>query len=370
MGLVGVLAIGCLLLYLGLCLYFQGGLPYLPLAPRSYRKISILVAARNEEHHLSACLDSLAQLHYPPRFLDIWIVNDRSTDATADIARAFCDRYPHFHLLNIQTEREGLRGKMNALAQGIDRCRGDIILITDADCRVPPNWVHHYNALFDDRTGMIAGMTVLEPHEKPPRFFDRLQALDLIYLLTIAAASCEQRRPVTVLGNNFGFRKAAYRAVGGFSGIGYSITEDMKLMQAIDRRTDWTIRYLLLPETAVRSEPLTNLSAFYTQRKRWIIGGKATRPWGYFLVSISLLTRLAATAILLAWPTQPVGWFLLGGVLLGDVSLLLRILRRFRKLSLLRYVMIFEIFHTLYLFLFTLLAPFFRQVDWKGRRHR
>ncbi|NOX36829.1 MAG: glycosyltransferase [Calditrichaeota bacterium] len=365
---------GCILilvfLYGAVTVYIHLGLKRPSVTPRPLRRISILVAARNEEATLPGCLQSLAELDYPTEYLDIWIVNDRSSDATPRIATQYCQQYDHFHLLNISDDLPGLRGKMNALAQGIERSQGEILLITDADCRVAPEWVRAYNDLFDQDTGMVAGMTLLESGTANPGIWERIQALDLSYLLSIAAGTAQQGRPVTVLGNNFGFRRSAYEEVGGFQGIGFSLTEDMKLMQAIDRQTRWKIRYYLIPGMHVQTRPLEDWRAFYEQRKRWIIGGRETRPWGYFLVGVSVLTRLSVLLGLAMFYNQLSIWAAVGGILLADASLLWRIRKRFnRRFSLLDFLL-FEGFHTAYLLLFAAFTPFLREVRWKGRRHR
>ena len=358
------------LMYVGVTLYIHLGLNWPLVTSRPPRRISILVAARNEEKSLPECLQSLARLDYPTDYLEIWIVNDRSSDATPRIARQFCQQYDHFHLLNISRDLPGLWGKMNALAQAIDCSQGEILLITDADCRVAPGWVRGFNDLFEEDTGMVAGMTLLESKTTSPGRWERIQALDLSYLLSIAAGTAQQGRPVTVLGNNFGFRRTAYEEVGGFQGIGFSLTEDMKLMQAINRQTQWKVRYYLIPGMHVQTQPLENVRAFYQQRKRWIIGGRETRPWGYVLVAISVVTRLGILLGMLLFYNQWWIWAAAGGILLADASLIGRIRKRFNRPFSIGDFLLFEGFHTAYLFLFAALTPFLREVRWKGRWHR
>ena len=124
--------------------------------------VTVLVAARNEELNLPRCLESLSQLDYPVEKLHVMVLNDRSNDATGIIAHDFTKRFPFIRVLDISEDLSGLRGKMNALAQGINHSSGDIIMITDADCIVSRDWVRETVQYFDHKTGMVAGMTLID----------------------------------------------------------------------------------------------------------------------------------------------------------------------------------------------------------------
>ena len=110
---------------------------------------------------------------------------------------------------------------------------GEIILVTDADCQVNPGWAEAIVAHFTPETGMVGGVTLLEYPKDDSGFWARLQALDWLFLQAIASGMTGAGRPVSILGNNFAFRRAAYDETGGFRRIGFSLTEDMALMQAI-----------------------------------------------------------------------------------------------------------------------------------------
>src|ERR1700751_2642595 len=54
-----------------------------------HSKVGIIIPARNEERQISACIDSLLSQTYPAGLVEIIVVNDHSTDRTADIVRSF-----------------------------------------------------------------------------------------------------------------------------------------------------------------------------------------------------------------------------------------------------------------------------------------
>src|ERR1700690_2958838 len=89
--------------------------------------VSVIVPARNEEESLGACLASLAE-QAGVRF-EIIVVDDASTDRTAEIARAF----PGVRLSAAGSLPEGWTGKHHAMAAGTGQARGAWLLFTGAD---------------------------------------------------------------------------------------------------------------------------------------------------------------------------------------------------------------------------------------------
>ncbi len=92
--------------------------------------LSIVIPAYNEEHHLKACLDSIAKQTVKPD--EVIVVDNNSTDRTAKIAKSY-----EFVSL-ISESRQGIVFARNA---GFNACHGDIICRIDADTILPPNWM-------------------------------------------------------------------------------------------------------------------------------------------------------------------------------------------------------------------------------------
>src|SRR5438876_6543960 len=105
--------------------------------PRGERSptVSIIVPARNEEASLSACLESLVAQSGVE--FEIILVDDHSTDHTADIARSF----PTVKVITADALPANWGGKSNALWSGVRHARGQWLLFTDADT------IHHPGSL-------------------------------------------------------------------------------------------------------------------------------------------------------------------------------------------------------------------------------
>ena len=337
--------------------------------------VAVIIAMRNEANNITDCLQSLKEQTYPEHLYKVYIADDRSDDASVQIVSAFIQDDNRFHLLSISENKNELKGKMNVLAQVLDQIDEEIVLITDADCIVPPKWIGTFVDYFEEDTGLVGGLTILVPlpftrmENRRSGIFNNIQALDWLLLQSIAASSSNAGLPITVLGNNFGFRKQAYQAIGTFKKIGFSVTEDYALMRAIEKTKAWKIKYTQDIDGAIFSQPVKNLLQFYRQRKRWIVGGKGMRFWGYFITGLSALAHLSMVIsfILAQWKISAA----LGvGLIIGSDYLILN--RQLKKLSLeilKAYFLPFELFYTIYLIFFGFTFPFMRKVKWKERKY-
>lgn len=197
--------------------------------------MTVLVAARNEEASIEACLNALSQQDY--QGLHIVVVNDRSDDATGKRARAWRDRIPNLDV--VEVTRTILHcPKKNALATGVERATGEIVLTTDADCTPPSTWVSDTVACFGPDVGAVIGPAPLTGEG----FLDGLLAVQALVVSAIAAGSAGLGAPVTCSGRNFAFRRKAFDNVGGYSPIGDRVGgDDVFLMLAIASHPDWRV---------------------------------------------------------------------------------------------------------------------------------
>ena len=95
------------------------------------KKISIIIAACNEEKAIASALLSLLKQDYPD--FEIIVVNDRSTDSTGAILEQLAKTDNRIKLVHIKTLPDGWLGKTNALHQASQLATGEWLLFTDAD---------------------------------------------------------------------------------------------------------------------------------------------------------------------------------------------------------------------------------------------
>lgn len=106
---------------------------------KTRKSVSIVIPAHNEERHLKACLQAIAAQTVQP--LEVIVVDNNSSDKTAKIAREFSF---------VTVVNEPVLGRVYARNTGFSAAKGDIIGRIDADIVLPPNWVAHVVAFYDD----------------------------------------------------------------------------------------------------------------------------------------------------------------------------------------------------------------------------
>src|SRR5690348_14804467 len=117
------LLVGIILLYLIMMLILRVGMERsnnVAAAKDFEPHVSIIVAARNEEQCIEQCIESLLQIDYPREKLECIIVNDGSTDRTAELAARIAANDTRIKVLLATPGTGNLRGKANAVAQGIE----------------------------------------------------------------------------------------------------------------------------------------------------------------------------------------------------------------------------------------------------------
>lgn len=361
-----------LLLLLGISLYLlQTLFIYLGTHRLNYPKtnhlpkISILVALRDEEQTLKPCVESLLQLDYPKESFEILLINDRSSDRTPELIEELKKKSDQIKTLHIKSGIPGLSGKANAIAQGMENCSGELILVTDGDCRVPPSWAKEHAAYCQHNVGMVGGFTLLDEKNDGAALFGKIQSLDWAYLLSVGTGFMGFGIPLSVLGNNFSFRREAYEEVGGYRNMGFTIIEDFALMKTLVKKTSWKVLYPIDSKMLVYSHPMSTISEFYRQRKRWSAGGKEVGFYGKFLMLISVMVHLLIPISFFIFNFQ-LSFLALLGVLLADFSLLFRTIGLVRRRDLLKYFLLWEGFYFLYTILFTPVLLFPTTVKWKN----
>ncbi|MCS7083238.1 MAG: glycosyltransferase [Bacteroidetes bacterium] len=327
--------------------------------------VSVLVAARNEERRLGPLLRSIVRLDYPTERLDIWLIDDRSTDRTPELCQELARRHGHVHYLRITEIWAGLKGKVNALAQAAHRARGEWLFFTDADCEVPPNWIRGALSHVRERTGLLCGLTVIAPETA----VGRLERVVWAFLAPFTAGLAGWGFRFTALGNNLAVRRTAYWETGGYERIPFSVTEDYALLRAV-RDRGWEIAWFVDPETTVSARPVESLRALLDQLRRWQKGGlEAPRPERMRLLLVLALGWMLHLGLVVGWFWSPSATTVAWGLKLGaDAQLLWQLRRRLRLRRVMRYLPLLELFMlpTLLLLPFSWLIS--KRVHWKGQR--
>lgn len=241
-------------------------------------EVSVLVAARNEEKNIEACLAALTALDYPKDKIHILVGNDQSTDTPAELVQKQILSNDNIQLIYIQDDDSGLKAKARVMAQLDKHAKGEFYLITDADVQVNPMWAKSLLGRMTHETGVASGTTMVKENS----FYGLMQQCDWTYFMGLLNAISYSGIPATAVGNNMIVRASAYNETGGYSNIRFSITEDYKLYSEICKK-GWKWDNVMSPGTLAFSAPVEGFMTLLHQRKRWLSGGKEL-PWYWWLL--------------------------------------------------------------------------------------
>lgn len=304
-----ILAAACLLLLCHLAMAWGvvrlGRRPGLPAEPRpAGPPPSVVVVVKDEEPSLPWLLASLAA--QTEQDCELVFVDDGSTDGTRTILDAFVAEAPERRqVLAGQEDQPGLTPKQQRLDEGLAAARGEVILFTDGDCVVPPRWVEETVSRFaDPEVGMVFGQLSVRSEGD---WLQDQQAFDLPLLQAFAAGSAGLGAATGGCGNNQAVRRSTLEAVGGFAGLGYTLTEDTALVGAA-RQRGWKVDVTVSGETRTATSPRTTWRSLYHQRLRWMGGLWCASDWvtrwavrGYGLACVAALLALPVALALAAW---------------------------------------------------------------------
>ena len=197
--------------------------------------VSILIPARNEYHNLKQCLDSLIKLDYSN--IEILVLNDRSTDQTAELVENYQKIDKRIQLLQGNDLPDGWIGKHWACHQLSESAKGTIILFMDADTvltnTIVSKAVLAMNKQNSDLLSLVPGRKANCLIEKLT--FPFIDWMTLCWLPVKLASSSKS----AYLSANFGqfmmFRKEAYISIGGHSYLRENLLDDFELGREIKR---------------------------------------------------------------------------------------------------------------------------------------
>lgn len=325
--------------------------------------ISILVPARNEEHNLEACVNSILNLNYPKEKFELIIINDRSTDKTEEIAKRFADKHSNIKLVKISSDHQkgNIKGKAGAIHFGIQNASHDLLLMTDADCTVEPTWAAGIAGLFvKQEADMIASFSVI----KADSLLYKLEELQWLYMNCMASGSSGNNFLLGCYGNNQSFRKSKYEALGGYEKINFTVTEDLALLQAFDNN-GFKILYPCDPNLLVWTKPVGNIKDYFKQLHRWTRGGKELGYKAFLFVITSFSLWFAALYSLF---TEHYLHFLIifFSRLALDSLLMIPALSKLKLKNMKRYILVGVPF-LLFLELISPIMLLKKKVSWKGQ---
>ncbi|MBN8697565.1 MAG: glycosyltransferase [Bacteroidetes bacterium] len=339
-------------------------------------KISVVIAARNEQENIRTCLLSVLNQKYSNELYDVIVVDDHSNDATASRVEELMQKYSNVKLIRLSGDDQ--HGKKNAIKSGIANSQSELIVTTDADCIVTENWLSSIASFYvQTKAKMIVGPVVFQNENS---FFEKMQSMELVALIASGAGSLHYNKPVMCNGANLIFERSVFAEVSGYDGIdGISTGDDVLLMYKIEKKHPGSILFFKDTQALVSTSAQNSLKNFLDQRKRW-----TSKPFMMLNFSTKYLSLLVfftnLTAILLIcslfccqknefYPFfSKICLILLGIKCFIDFLLLFLASSFFDKRRLLWYFLPEQLIYMFYVVIVGLMS-FSRSYSWKGRNY-
>ncbi len=220
----------------------------------STHELSVLVPARNEEHNLQGCLDSLLAQSEPGFLLGehwhVFVIDDNSSDGTLALAQRLAASHAGLHVLQapeLKARRHGFTGKNAALWFGVNQPiarTAKWLLFTDADTLHEPGTTHR--AVVEAERHQL-GMLSYSPRQIAANVVQR--AFLPIVFSELASTYPPKKvsdpsSPVAAANGQFLLvRRQAYFDVGGHQAVADRVLEDVALARLLKRRHAIKLRY-------------------------------------------------------------------------------------------------------------------------------
>ncbi len=361
------------IVYVALVLYMRNGWAsistFVPSDSTPSTTVSVLIAARNEEKVIERTINCLLNQDYPKELLEIIVIDDHSTDRTADIVRLYAVKGVKLLQMNESDKLNSYKKK--AISNAIDIAQGEIIVTTDADCRMGRYWLSTVIGFFEEYDSYMVSSPVVYSEEKNP--FEEAQTLEFLYLIGLGAAGIGNGHPTTCNGANLAYRRDVFYEMDGFKGIDdLASGDDELLLHKVAEKYADKIGFCKSPSAIVYTDAKPNMASFISQRKRW--ASKSTRYKNKSVIVLGVSIWLFNLAMILSGLLAFLFPSTLGALIFAVIVIkfavelyFMRPLCEFaNRTDLLKYLPILTVGHIIYL-VYIGIAGNIGKYDWKGR---
>jgi cellulose synthase/poly-beta-1,6-N-acetylglucosamine synthase-like glycosyltransferase len=336
--------------------------------------VSVVVACRNEEKNIKNLIKDVMNQNFDKYRFDMIIVDDHSEDKTLQILYEESEKRNNLHIVCMNDDEIG---KKNAIRKGVGIANGNVILCTDADCRVGGDWIKTMLSCFTNkRIKFVAGLVKFSSENT---FLNKFQSLELISLVSSGAAAIQRKKSTICNGANLAFRKKEYNDIP-LDVFHDFRTDDVSLLYYFKKYYKDGILFSKDLDSIVETNSNPNLISQFQQKLRWISNSKNIRDWQSVYVAsvvflmnliLSILLVLTLWSILMDFDNTYIILVNLFVVVfikyLTDYLFLKEALDFFRRKDLLIYLLPFEIINAIYTVIIITLSLVYSP-KWKGRK--
>lgn len=257
--------------------------------------VSVIICAKNEANNLLQNLPIVLAQNY--QIFEVVVVNDASTDETAQILQAYKQQCPHLRIIDLDdTAPRTLQGKKHALQCGIEAAQYDFLILTDADCRpVGLQWLQcmanpPINTAENSDFAPPHIVLGYSPYETQATWLNACIQYETwqTAMLYFSAALCGL--PYMGVGRNLAYSRALFRQNGGLNRYTQTPSGDDDLL-INDIATPDNIYIMLHPQSFCISKAPPTWRHWIRQKQRHIGTANQYRPAHQLLLGTWALSQ-------------------------------------------------------------------------------
>jgi len=280
------------------------------LSMEQFPQVSVIVPAYNEAENIQECIESiLLNTALPPNKLEVWVVDDQSSDRTLDILQTLQQQGdPRLHVIaGLPRPNDRLwLGKNWACQQAVEKATGDYFLFIDADVRVKPGaLVAIVQTAVEQSLDFVTCIPQIVSGSLAEWLVQPLMYINVLVSFNAIAVKNPKTKTAYALGPFLLFRSSVYWQVGGHQGVSHEVAEDVAFARKLKHQGFYS-RSILAPN-------LLSLRMYRTWQALWEGWTKVL----YVGANRSILMMLLLVLVMLLLYTFP--WISLGVAFLQTV---------------------------------------------------
>lgn len=228
--------------------------------------ISVLVPCHNEGRVIAHTLKALQNLDYPVDKIEFLMINDGSTDDTAEVIRSF-SADPRVHLLEVPRHLSA-RGKSGALNYALSKALHPLIAIYDADNLPERGAIRPLAVQLVRQPNLAAAVGIYRAWNRRRALITRFINIEGIGFQWMVQAGRWMLMRLTMLpGTNYVIRKSIVQKMGGWDE--QALTEDSELTVRL-YQAGYQVQ--LVPASVSWEQEPESFRVWFKQRRRWVRG--------------------------------------------------------------------------------------------------
>ncbi len=325
------------------------------------KPISVIIVAKNEAKNLQQNLEEILRQQYVK--FEVIVVNDHSNDHSIEILEGFKKLYPQLKIVDFQDWNTG--GKKASLSRGIFHAENDILLFTDADCKVVSEyWIQNIANCYTDNTEIVIAYG---GYQKLSGILNALIRFDAATIGLFSLGFAKAKLPYMGVGRNLSYKRSLFLKNKGFiNHLHLQSGDDDLFVQEAANKNNTVI--CLNKDAKTVSTPKKSWGSWYKQKKRHQSTANYYKPKFKLLLSLQFIVKMI---VFLGWP---LAFFIsfqnemlieLAFVILAQIIIFSQAFKIIGEKGLTIWIPFLEILMILNTFIIAIYSFFYRDNQWK-----